>query len=262
MNVALFGYNRPEHTRKTLEALKQSFYDGGVIHLECYLDGTDAENQAVNDVILEYMDMPFTFNINRAGERRELRTAVEEGLDDFFGKFDRGIVLEDDIVVSPYFVEFMRNSLYLYEEDENIFSICSFMQPSLAGPADTVLLPRTHSWGWATWADKWKLYDPDLDLQAIKDLGKNFNCGHLNLVEACLDRPQWAVRWYYTQYKHHGLSLFPTKSLSINIGMDRTGYNCDPRNPKHSYCDEPIPLIYKDTIDLKLYAEYLRTNRW
>jgi hypothetical protein len=36
----------------------------------------------------------------------------------------------------------------------------------------------------------------------------------------------WAVRWYASWLRLGGYSLFPTKSLTRNIGHDSTGENC------------------------------------
>ena len=258
MNIVLFGYRRPEHIRRVLLSIVNN--ECKEKHLFCYVDGEDTENVVVCDIIKSFKDDFASLELNRAGKRLGLRAAVEGGLNNFFSQHYEGTILEDDIVVSPHYLQYMEDGLSIYRNDKRVFSISSFMQPFLSGEPDTFLLPRGSSWGWSTWADRWKLYDADVDVRLIKRLASRFDFGKMEFSKAFDDRPLWAIRWYYTQFKHHGLSLFPTYSMSANLGMDGTGDNRDDRGFIQSIYNLPMEVSLKKSLDLYRYAEYLEKN--
>lgn len=262
MNIALFCYNRPEHTRKVLESLRGSKdYELSDCSLTVYVDGTSKDHSEVELVLNEYKDDYGTYKIHYAGKRMGLRAAVEAGLTDFFSYNECGTILEDDIVVAPYYLKYMWSNLIAHCYNRKVFSICSFVQPPLDGPPRTFAIPRTSSWGWSTWSDRWDKYDPNFKVPTIKKLAKQLDFGDVQFSRHFLDNPLWAIRWYYTQFKYHGVSIFPTRSMSINVGMDGTGTNRDFRNPRQElYMDKLEHIAPPFPLNLDLYGEYLSKN--
>lgn len=76
-------------------------------------------------------------------------------------RYGRVIVLEDDLVVAPHFLQFMNDALETYRDEERVGHIqaCDFTHdPSLP---DTFLIKWTGSWGWGTWDRAWKHFNAD-----------------------------------------------------------------------------------------------------
>ena len=236
--IVLFVYNRPEHTRKTLEALqKNSIADQSQLFI--YSDGPKQENDSkkVTEV------RKFIYNISgfqriEIVERDKnigLANSVITGVSELFNDFDRLIVLEDDIVTSPFLLSFMNEALECYEKVKNIFSVSGYTYP-ITLPADykqdVFIAYRPSSWGWATWKDRWEKADWEMNnLKAFlknKEAKNKFSLAGEDLISMLLDQvnrrvDSWAIRWAYTHFKNNAYCLYPKSSLCNNIGMDSTG---------------------------------------
>lgn len=164
-----------------------------------------------------------------------LANSVIAGVTSVFEKYERVIVLEDDITTSPSFLEYMNEGLDKYEFDNRIYSVTGFCYPpSLLKiykeyDKDVFLLPRASSWGWGTWKNRWLKADWDVkdfdefykstELQKKYDqTGRDKSRMLIRQMKGEVD--SWAIRWDYTHFKNNAYGVFPTKSLINNIGLD------------------------------------------
>jgi len=241
MNLApiiLFVYNRPEHTKKTIDALKlNQLASDSLIFI--FSDGNKNENdrKAVEEVrnyivtISGFKDVKITLRDKNLG----LADSVISGVTEVIEKFGKAIVLEDDIVTSPYFLKFMNEALDFYEKDKRIYSISGYNFPIKIPKSyqhKIYISPRPSSWGWATWKDRWGkvdwiISDYDQFLSNKKEI-KKFNLGGDDLTRMLKKQMSgkinsWAIRWTYAHYKGKGYCLFSLKSFAKNIGADRSG---------------------------------------
>ena len=168
MNLApiiLFVYNRPEHTKKTVEALKSNLFASESL-LFIFSDGYKNQNdkRAVEDV-RKYISTISGFKeikINLKDNNLGLANSVISGVTEVINKYDKAIVLEDDIITSKYFLKFMNEALDFYEEDKRIYSISGYNFPIKIPESyqhKIYISPRPSSWGWATWKDRWEKVD-------------------------------------------------------------------------------------------------------
>src|SRR5260370_30670471 len=74
---------------------------------------------------------------------------------------ERVIVLEDDIVVSPFFLSYMNGALSLYEDEPRVASIHAYVYPIKEPLPETFFLRGADCWGWATWRRGWELFNSD-----------------------------------------------------------------------------------------------------
>jgi len=236
--IAVFAYNRPEHTREMLlnlqqcEGFKQS-------PLFVFCDGPKTEEsevsvQKVRCIVHELVGSHAT--IVESPVNKGLANSIVHGVTKLCEEHGRVIVLEDDLIVSPVFLNFMNSALDKYEDSEQVFQISGHMfNVDIIGESDTALfLPLTSSWGWATWSRAWRGFDEQakdwVDLKNT-ELRKSFNVGGVFDYYAMLKRQMqgksdsWAIRWYWSVFKHNGLVLFPPYSLVNNIGFDGSGTN-------------------------------------
>ena len=71
------------------------------------------------------------------------------------------IVVEDDLVLSPFFLRYMNDGLERYEHDERVASISAFLNPVDGDIPNTFFLRYFACWGWATGKRAWDLLNTD-----------------------------------------------------------------------------------------------------
>lgn len=238
--IVLFVYNRPRHTQKTIEALqKNELADQS--DLIIYSDAAKNDQamlqvQAVRDYIKTVIGFK-SVNIIERQKNWGLAANIIDGVGDVLNKYGKIIVMEDDLVTSKYFLKFMNDGLEKYKTEKKIYSITGYSFTSDIPNIDsTYFLSITSSWSWATWADKWKVFErnPEKLKQLIKNksVHEKFNFdGSYDFISMAKDslrgkNDSWAIYWYFSVYKNDGLTLYPSKSLVSNIGFDGSGVHC------------------------------------
>lgn len=238
--VVLFVYNRPEHTKKTLDALsKNKFADK--TDLIIYADAAKNENSIKNviqvrHIIRQYSSCFANVEIIERNVNCGLAKNIIDGVTTVVNKYGQVIVLEDDIVSSPAFIEFMNSALQRYKNVRKIWHISGWNFPiDINGLPDVFLWRTMNCWGWATWADRWQSFNknPEILLQSwSKDKIKRFNVdGECDFWSQIIANAQgklntWAIFWYATIFEHDGFCLNPAQSYVANIGNDGSGENC------------------------------------
>jgi hypothetical protein len=235
--VVMFAYRRPDHLRNTLTSLMRcdGFEQSPII---VYCDGARDANET--DSVMATRELAR----NMLGDRAEyhfndvnlgLSRSVIAGVSNTVDRFGRAIVVEDDLELSPSFLNFMNQSLDRYANDERVFQVSGYMfdVPELKAVPSALFLPFTVSWGWATWKRAWDQFDPQATgweaLRTNKVLRRRFNLdGTYDYATMLMSqmaglRDSWAVRWYWTVFKANGLVLFPPVSLVRNTGFDGSG---------------------------------------
>ena len=164
--VALFVYRRPEHTRATVEALLRN-PEAAQTDLHVFSDAARAagDQDAVNQVrryAREITGMRSTAVVERA-TNLGLANSIIDGTTRLIREFGRVIVLEDDLVVSPQFLEYMNRALERYQDEDSAMQVSGYMFPvDVVAGTDAFFMPFTTSWGWATWERAWHHFDPDM----------------------------------------------------------------------------------------------------
>jgi len=236
--VALITYNRPEHTKKVLNALEKL----QISKLYIFSDApkTDKNYAAVEETRkiisgIKWIDAEIIIQKENQG----LAKSIVKATDIVFEKYNQIILLEDDCIPREYFMEFMIKCLDKYRGNEKIFGISGYTVPIPDNILkeynyDLYFSPRIGSWGWATWKEKWKKRITDLPALAGMILEKKIDItlgGNdvpvmlTNLLNGSL-KDVWTMQWLLNVYLNEGLYIYPTKSHIDNIGMDGTGVHC------------------------------------
>ncbi len=242
--IAFFAYKRPEHMRRALEslALNQGADDS---ELFIYCDGPrsvkDEKNIAEVREIVKSRRWCGVVHIIEQEENQGLAHSIIAGVNDLVERFGQVIVVEDDLVLSPQFLNYMNGALEKYKDSPEVFSITGFNYP-----AGMLLIPedypytmyfgyRAHSWSWATWKNRWKKVDfdlPDFDsFMKDRESRELFKRGGEDLVNMLVAQVEgkidsWAIRFCYGQFKECGYTLYPVRSLVGNAGLDSSGTHC------------------------------------
>ena len=278
--ILLFVYNRPEHTRRCIESLQKNSLAADS-HLFIYADGAkdSTQQETVNDV-RNYIRTIQGFKQITLIERDEnwgLARNIIDGVTTQVNQYGKVIVLEDDLVVAPYFLAFMNDALEMYKNEPKVGHIqaCDFTQdPSLP---DTFLIKWTGSWGWATWNRAWKHFNPN-GKELLQELEKrnltrtfdfNGKYGFTRMLRRQIEgkNNSWAIRWNASLFLKDILSLNVGRSLVQNEGFDGSGTNCGGGGlyASHLYLD-PLPVTSISPVEENREARkafmryYARTN--
>lgn len=234
--VLVFGYSRPRHLRRCLQALLDN-PDSEACQIRIVLDlppdsSLSASNQACVEVAQEFCQRENVSLLHRDkhfGLAQSIISAVDETLE----KSETVIVIEDDLVVSPTFLSFMNEALLRYADDDRVISVNGYVPPLAECPPEAFFLRVSDCWGWATWRRGWallerngqKLFD---DLQKNRLLGV-FDFGgaypHSQILRRTIsgELDSWAILWAGSSLLSGKLSLYPGGSLVKNTGFDGSG---------------------------------------
>lgn len=238
--IALFTYNRPEHTLRTLTSLSTNpEFEESPLFVFC--DGPrhthDQDSvHATQKVVLDWKH-PYK-KVTVSKNNRGLANSIISGVTELASSFGSVIVVEDDLELSPAFLDFMNQGLRKYCDVESVLHLSGYSFPVL--PTSTLInghfIPLTSSWGWGTWDRAWKFFDPSMSsyktLRGDKILRKAFDLDGSYKYFRMLERQKegkidsWAIRWYLSVFMKGGLSLFPSQSLVRNMGFDGSGTHC------------------------------------
>ncbi|WP_281637397.1 hypothetical protein [Flavobacterium marginilacus] len=233
--IVLFTYNRPLHTQQVLDSLsKNAEAKDSILYIYC--DGLK-HNPADED--LNKIDAVRTIikNENRfkqiitviAEENKGLENSIIDGVTNVINTHGKVIVLEDDLIVSPFFIAYMNDSLDRYENNLEVGQIgaCNFFACGKNYP-NYFFVPLPDCWGWATWKNRWDFFNPNIEELSL-ELNKNedkayvFNAyGAFDFMGMLYDQiknksTSWDVRWQAVCVLKGWLTLYPNLSMSNHI---------------------------------------------
>jgi|688.fasta_scaffold281196_2 hypothetical protein len=234
--IALFAFNRLEKYVEVLESLKNNS-DSKNSDLWVFIDGPKSKK----DLIIQNKIYTFTkklkgfksLNIIKDEVNKGLAKSITNGVTQLLRKSNSVIVIEDDILVSPYFLEFMNSGLNTYENDRLVASIHGYVYPTTIKLPETFFIRGSDCWGWGTWRRAWVKYNDDGRdlLTKIKNHREKMlfdfdgSSGYIKMLEDNLigKNDSWAVKWYASTFLENMYTLYPGRSLVTNIGLDGTG---------------------------------------
>ena len=257
--IVLFVFNRIDHVKKAVEALRRNNL-AAQSELYIYSDGArDERDMAGIAQVRKYCRDIRGFAQVYMVEREE-NWGIEKNeiaaLTELLGQHEACIVLEDDLIVGTQFLEYMNLALARYRDEKKVISIAGYSHidasPKRTGGQEFYFSQLITSWGWATWADRWKLFDDEnLDPGILEsdEVSRRFDldgvCPYTQMLREQIKRQYitWDVAWYFRAFERGLLTLTPVHTLVNNIGMDGSGvhYNNEAidsnreRKVEHSY---------------------------
>ncbi|PSL44940.1 hypothetical protein CLV51_105313 [Chitinophaga niastensis] len=236
--IVLFVYNRPELTLSTLVHLSKN-KEAGESTLYVFCDGpkegASPEQLALVKKAREIVHQQQWCKeviVMEAEKNKGLATSVIDGVTEIINKHGKVIVLEDDLAVSPFFLQYMNDGLTKYEHDEKMICIHGYLYP-IEIPADykpdTFLIHDPGCLGWGTWTRAWNKFERDTDkviaqisekkgLKAEFDFWGGYPFFRMLHQHKKGKVSSWAIRWRAAAYIHDMLTLYPVKSLVRHDG--------------------------------------------
>jgi hypothetical protein len=263
--IILFVYNRPESTIEVLKSLANN-KEAKFSDLIIFCDGPKNDNEILLSQINKVKEI--VKSENRFGSvkiienkfNKGLAKSVFDGVSEVFSSYDRIIVLEDDLIVSPFFLKYMNDSLNRYELNESVGQIgaCNYFACGSKYPS-SFFIPIADCWGWATWQNRWEKYihsieEIEYNLEKDKKLLNKFNAyGSYNFsrllnLQKSKTVSSWAIHWHSTCILNNWLILYPNPSMSQHISsLDFTHETINITPP---LCTEEPIFETKDVIEI------------
>lgn len=237
--IVLFVYNRPKHILQTINSLLYNEYveDSDLI---VYSDGPkDFKDLDLVEQTRAYIKSVSGFKSVKLIERADnwgLANNIIDGVTSIVNQYGKVIVLEDDLVVSPYFLKYMNEALDFYEKEESVVCIHGYVYPVKRKLPETFFIKGADCWGWATWKRGWDLFCPDgkrlLNEIEKRKLKKEFDFDnsypYFRMLKQQIEgkNNSWAIRWYASAFLQNKFTLYPGRSLVNQIGVDGSGTHC------------------------------------
>ena len=236
--IALFVYNRIDHLKKTIKSLKQNKLS---IKSDLIIFSDYAKNK--NDIknvleVRKYIKKLKGFKKIEIYERNKnfgLSKNIISGVSMILKKYKNIIVIEDDLILDKFFLNFMNDGLKLFKNHKKIASIHGYIYPANFSSQipDYFFFKGADCWGWATWKRSWNIFEKNgkklKNFINQKNLKKEFNFnGSYNYYKMLVEQikgknDSWAIRWYASAFIKQMYTLYPKKTFVKNIGTDGSG---------------------------------------
>lgn len=277
--IVVFAYNRPAHLERCLASL-EACYGSKEFCVRIYCDGPRHDRD--EDVCAQVRRVAGSFRmfhstsvIAREGNLGLSRNVIE-GVSESLRDRKRVIIVEDDLVLSPQFLEFMSHGLELYENDEQVASIHGYVYPVDASLPDSFFLRGADCWGWGTWRRAWERFQPDgsllLEGLRARGLDRRFDLeGAMDYTKMLRDQisgrnDSWAIRWHASAFLAGMLTLYPGTSLVRNMGFDGSGTHAGRNGGDWNSSWKELPMLTRVDVEecceaRDLIADWLRRRR-
>jgi hypothetical protein len=282
--IVIFTYDRLDLLLNCIESLKKNHL-AKKSDLFVYSDGP--KNKGVEISVKEVRSHLSNVNgfksvtIIERPENWGLSKNIIDGVTEIIERYGKIIVLEDDLELSPHFLQFMNEGLDIYYDTKNVCQIYGysyFEKYAEKYNLDQLLFLRgADCLGWGTWKRAWEVFEPDANvlIDRMKKEGNSFirdfdwdgayNYFSLLKRNANGQIDSWAIRWLASTYLENMYTLCPVKSFVVHRGnIKGTHYH---RKRKNDPLDVPITktqievtkneVVQKDNVKLA-YIEFLK----
>lgn len=235
--IIIFAFNRPEALKRLKKSLVSNY-----LYKESekfvFIDGPRNESDQNKINVVVEIAQTITPNVTVSTANKGLGTSIITGVSSIFQKYEKAIILEDDLICTPNFLSFMNQALDFYEKDDRIISVCGYglkIKRPKNYVGDVYLSGRSSSWGWATWKDRWEQIDWNMkdwkefssNPQRIKAFNRNGSDMFSMLKDYMEGRNKsWAIRFCYNQFKLGKYAVCPFLSKVNNEGFGEEATNC------------------------------------
>src|ERR1700688_2170905 len=128
--IALFVYNRPEHTRRTLAYLQKNLL-AEESRLFIFSEGPKNEaDKAKVEEVRQLAKEVTGFKSVKVIERDKtlgLANSIISGVTKLVNEYDKVIVFEDDLLSSPYTLQYFNEALTRYADEDKVMHIGAYM---------------------------------------------------------------------------------------------------------------------------------------
>ncbi len=232
--LALFIYRRIDSTARVLDGLEAcaGFADTPVYVFSDAAKTPDIAHEVEAVRAMVRARLRPNMSLVAREQNMGLARSVIEGVGELCAAHGRAIVIEDDLVPQPAFLDWFDVALERYAGEPKVRQIAAYMFDiaSIRESGRAVLLRHPTSKGWAVWQRSWNRFDPACTgwQERFQDAGfrKRFAIGHAMRFEDMFRMQMagqlnsWAIRFHYSVIETDGLVVYPPQSLVADIGLE------------------------------------------
>jgi len=226
--VLILGYLRFDGISRILKSCS----DAGISLIYLAVDGAkDSEGLSAQDESLQKIyDLAVTLSVTLLVRRRHsnagLAVGVVEGITWFFQHEEFGVILEDDLVISPSFFDFVAEARSKFEKATDVAVISGNNYFALESNRSISASHYPLIWGWATWRDVWSEFTSSLEISLSPKFNRQFslivnafwftaaNQSRLGKVDS------WAMSFSHHIKMRGRICISPPQNLVSNQGAD------------------------------------------
>ena len=270
--IAVFLYNRPNYTQSVLKSLEKCrrLEECQVI---LFSDGPKGEKDAAAvDATRTIAEKWATVNNAELVKRPAnlgLARSIIGGVGELCSQYGRAIVLEDDFMVNPYFLDYMLQSLDHYQDEEKVAQVSGYLHPLKNLPnKDIYLLPLYTTRGWGTWDRVWAKVDweskeapaliQDAGASYLFDLEDSYPFKEMLINRLNKINEAWEADFWLYVFLHKMLVVFPHQSLVWVGGFDGTGVHSGNKRVRQKPYNQVMGFRYGKKI---LFPDQLETDK-
>lgn len=256
--IVVVGYNRLDSLKRLLSSLEQSQYDGDTIPLIISIDASG--NEELYNFVKAYNWIYGPCYVNIQTQRLGLKKHILQcgNLTRFFKSI---VLLEDDIVVSPYFYKYVKTAVEYYSSDKTVAQISLYrnevngfvhlpFEPRYSG-ADVFLMQDISTWGECWTEDMWNDF-----IEWYDQHDENY----VNKVRMPEKIKKWTRAWskYYYAYiiDTRKYVLFPYISLTTNYSEAGEHDEVGTISLQTNMLYGEMTYTMRDSTDLERYDAY------
>jgi hypothetical protein len=234
--VLLIVYNRPDKTKRVLEAIRNVEPAKLFIVADGPKVGSHGDEALVAETraVFDSIDWECQVSNLYRSENLGLKRSVGEGISWFFDHVEEGIILEDDCIPHEDFFTYCDELLTMYRDKQEVSAITgnNFQEGRWRGNGSYYFSCYPHIWGWATWKRAWQHYDPSItfwpdlrESEKVRSLlisrqAYDFWLRLLDNVYEGKIESTWDYSWTASVWDLGGLTATPNVNLVSNIGFD------------------------------------------
>lgn len=239
--IIVFGYNRADMIENLLKSLEKN-ENIEEMDLFIFLDIPDKKKPRdipLSQEVIAYINVYKAASkfkhveVEVAKQHKGLANSVISGVSKVINQYGKVIVLEDDLIVSNDFLDYMQRGLEFYRKDNRVWSIgghCPKIESLGKYNEDVFLAPRIESLGWGTWENRWR--HMDWEVSSFESFRRDFigrmifNLGGNDLYQSLKTQmtneqyDSWAIRWCYQEFRERKYTVYPKESRVIHCGND------------------------------------------
>ncbi len=235
--LLIFTYNRPQHTERLMRSLIAN-WRLGECELHFFSDGpkseADVEPIGATRAVVRKWIKKFGGTLLEREKNLGLATSIVQETTAFCKSHGQVIVVEDDLLLRPGFIDFCLSSLTKYKDDERVWQVSGYLYPvPVSSRQDAIFLPMGSTWGWATWARAWKFFSwtPPGTEELFKnrekaiefDLSRSFPYTQMLQDRMNGKNQSWGILWHWIVWSQKKLVAYPRETLVWNDGTDGSG---------------------------------------
>lgn len=285
--ILLITFNRPEHTKRVLEAIMAAQPQDLYVFQDGAREGNENDAKKCPEVrrVVESLTKNNSVCLHTLYSDKNLgcgpgpATAISW----FFDEVEQGMIFEDDCLPSPTIFAFYEELLERYKDDERISIITGTNALSRwrSKRYDYVFSNGGMTMGcWASWRRAWKMFDFE-----IKSWGKQENKDKFRVQIGETKYPFWAslldkyyanppkdvwdYQWAYARRLHGTITISSSVNQMSNIGFgDESTHTPNPNDRRADMqtfnCKLPLrhhPYRIDRLFDWEMYQRFSRTTK-